>query len=95
MIFPRGTQKVVGGLLESKNDRVVLAIKKAEEVIAPQDARSYREKLICMIELNLQNRKENDRESLNRRYGLQVDHSTFWKEKRAFCKAVCEELDLF
>ena len=89
--------KTASGLLglNDPSPNLRKAIKKAEDAVGKnwQDD-ANRKILVRMIELNLINRKENDRETLNRRYGMMIDHSEFWREKGIFCRTLLEELDI-
>lgn len=86
--------RVCGGLLCSDNEKIVSAVKKAEESVGVNCSADYRSALIKMVELNLINRRENDRERLNRVFGLRVSHNELWKEKKKFVERMMQELDM-
>lgn len=98
-MLPDGTMLTCSGILrmyeDTKDQNMKRAIAAAEEAVGSgwSDEKN-RKLLIRMIELNLVNRKENDRETLNRRYGLQVTHTEFWREKGIFCRVLISEMQI-
>lgn len=96
--LPRGVVRACAGLVEScPNERVAQAIKRAEQVIGTEYAdnpiaQRNRQHLIHMVKGNLVNYKLFDRETMNRRYGLQISHNELWREKKKFCYQLSKEL---
>ena len=98
--LPKGIVQACAGIVsDCRTEPYVSAIRAAESVIgqdypATPEAQRNRGYLICMVKENLVNRKKNDRESLNRRYGMMVSHNTLHREKRKFCYQLAKNLRL-
>lgn len=96
-MLPDGSMLTCSGILrmyeDTKDKNMKRAIAAAEAAVGSGwTDEENRKLLIRMIELNLVNRKENDRETLNRRYGLHVTHTEFWREKGIFCRVLITEM---
>ena len=100
MSLPDGSYITCSGILRMMKHREAdqnlrRAVKMAEEAVGKKWSDEENRKIfVRMIELNLINRKENDRETLNRRYGMAVTNDEFWKEKAIFCRVLLEEVQM-
>ncbi|MEG1874705.1 MAG: hypothetical protein RR185_03975, partial [Angelakisella sp.] len=95
-----GIVKACAGLLQSCDAPWVQAAAAQAEQVIGQDyatndtAQQNRKQLVQMVKLNLINRKEYDRELLNRQFRLQIRKDTLTQEKRRFCYEFARQLHL-
>ena len=98
--MPRGIVQACAGIVaDCHTEPYLSAIRAAESVIGQDyadtpEAQQNRQYLIRMVKANLTNRKENDRESMNRKYGLMISHNTLHKEKKRFCFQLAKNLKM-
>lgn len=94
-MLPQGTYKLCAGILLNNSDKAIQMIRQAEESVGlDYQSEEARQTLVKVVELNLINRKQNDRERLNRLFGTRISHNELWREKQNFCKALLEIMEL-